>query len=254
MDTALTGAQAAARWGLDGFRGRDWPLLFCAPYASSPGKGILRTRLWSVPVIVDGVALAPVATVLRHIGAMTLSGRIDALDLVEFALEHALRDGMVELAGLTAGGGAQPGDALLRRVLARRPRNEPPTESYAETDAVQRFRSIGLEPWRQIPIIGAGRMLRADFMISAKRRRRPVVFRPSDGVLVEIDSREFHEGRFEEDHARETAYDALGFRWLSFTPNQIEHQWNRVAKAIATATGSQLRPGALTTPRKMADF
>jgi hypothetical protein len=44
------------------------------------------------------------------------------------------------------------------------------------------------------------------------------------GLLLEIDSREFHDGRFEEDHQRQTTYDLLGFWWTTFTPTQLEQQ------------------------------
>lgn len=55
---------------------------------------------------------------------------------------------------------------------------------------------------------------------------------PADGLVLEVDSREFHHNRFEEDHARETTYDLLGYSWMSFTPNQLEHSPARARAAF----------------------
>jgi hypothetical protein len=224
---ALTGPAAAALWKLDGYRDQSWAPLWCAPANGRPGPDIIRTRLWTPPVDIDGTLVAPVATVLRHLawpsatvapGTVTpgtvTPGTLDQLDLAELALEHALRERYITLDKLVARGGNHPGDQLLRKVMDRRPAGEPPTESYAETRAVQRFRSIDQEPWRQVPIINGRSKHRADFLLAylfsrTRPRRtpmpRPKLTTPSMGVLVEIDSREFHESRFEEDHARELA-------------------------------------------------
>ena len=148
------------------------------------------------------------------------------------ALEHALRDGHVGINDLPAKGGADPGDVLLREVLRRRPKGEPPTESYAETDFFQRLRGSGIYVWRQVPIVGGRSKHRSDFMASPRLRRRPKVFQPHHGVLLEVDSREFHDDRFEEDHLRDLMYSELGYRWLSFTPKQIQTQWPRVLDVI----------------------
>jgi very-short-patch-repair endonuclease len=77
---------------------------------------------------------------------------------------------------------------------------------------------------------------RADFMIPFRRRLRPDTVRPSDGLLIEIDSREFHENQFDRDHERGSTYDALGFHWISVTPNQIEYQPTKVLKALEGAS------------------
>ena len=237
---ALTGPAAAARLGLDGFRDQEWYPRWCAPASTRAAPGVIRTRAWAEPVVIDELRVAALSVVLRHLDGMGTVDRLFEDERVELAVEHSLRDGGVTIEKLRVGGGAAPGDVLLRRVLARRPPGEPPTDSYAETRAVQRMRSIGLVPWRQVPVLGPRRN-RADFMLPyrpSKRRLlppRPEVFLPPHGVLVEIDSREYHEARFEEDHARETNYDELGFVWRSFTPNQIEHDWPRVARVLERA-------------------
>ncbi len=229
---ALTGPAAAALWKLDGFRDQTWPALWCCPRSAKYEPGVIRARAWSAPTVIDGIPVAPVSLVLRHLDGVRPPRGIDQLDLVEFAVEHAMRDGLVTLNSLWSGGGADPGDMLIRKVLRRRPKGEPPTESYAETDFFQRLRGSGIHTWRQVPIIGGRSPRRSDFMASPRPRRRPRFFQPHDGVLLEVDSREFHDNHFEEDHLRDLTYAELGYRWLSFTPRQIETEWPRVLAVI----------------------
>jgi hypothetical protein len=123
------------------------------------------------------------------------------------------------------------------RMILRLRRGEPPTESYAETRWVQLLRANGLQCWRQVPILDGHRVIhRVDTVIPFnQRRKRPALLLPSDGILGEVDSREFHENRFEEDHDRESNYDRLGFHWISVTPNMVEH---RPGRAIAALYGA----------------
>ncbi len=118
-------------------------------------------------------------------------------------------------------------------MLAGRPLHEPPTESYAETRGWQRFTAWGFVVWRQIVIHVHGRIVhRADFGLSLRLRHRPRLITPRDVLLAELDSRLHHETAFEADHARQSTYDALGFHWVTFTPNQIEHRPASVLRAI----------------------
>jgi sulfur carrier protein ThiS len=103
-------------------------------------------------------------------------------------------------------------------------RTEPPTESYAETRVHQLFRELGYVTWRQVQIISSERIVqRADFVLSFGARVRPALFRPDDGLVVEVDGRFVHERQFEQDHRRQSNYDRLGYHWVSFSANQIEH-------------------------------
>jgi hypothetical protein len=240
---ALTGPAAASAYALDGFREQLWPVMWCAPISSDSAPRLIRVRDWKEPDLVDDVLVAPMATVLRHLNAVPddLLGRPDGLEpieRVELAVEHALRLGIVPTVAL---GGRQTGDALLRKIVNQR-RGEPPTESYAETRAAQLLRTRGSEPWRQIAIGGTGPgSRRADFMIPFRPGPRPAVIRPDHGLLIEIDSREFHEGRFEEDHHRGSAYDALGYHWIAVTPNQVE---KRPAEVLQSVEGALRRHAA----------
>jgi hypothetical protein len=235
---ALTGPSAAAVYGLDGFRDIDWPELWCAPIGGESGERIIRTRQWDTPVEVADVRLCPIGTVVRHLNAVPLDlvGRADRLaplDRVELAVEHALRDG----AHVRIARGAASGDSMLQEVLQRRG-NVVPTESYAETRAVQLLRTWGVVPWRQIPILRRGRIeFRADFMIPFTWQRRPETIRAAMGLLVEVDSREFHEGQFERDHRRGALYNELGYHWITVTPNQIEHEQGLVRRSLSGALG-----------------
>lgn len=129
---------------------------------------------------------------------------------------------------------------MLNTVLVRRRADVAPTESYAETRAVQLLRSWDITPWRQIAVARHGRvMFRADFMIPFRPgSRRPDVVGPGDGVLVEIDGREFHDNDndFERDQRRNATYNELGYHWVSFTPHQIEHDPQQVRRALDGAT------------------
>ena len=242
---AMTGPYAAGVYGLDGFRDLDWPELWCAPIGGEAGDRIVRTRRWDTPVEVADVRLCPIETVVRHLNAVPLdlcqAAGLEPIDRVELAVEHALRDG----AKVRAARGRGPGDKMLHEVLRRRG-NVVPTESYAETRTVQLLRTWGVVPWRQIPILRRGRIeFRADFMIPFRQQRRPETIRASMGILVEVDSREFHEGQFERDHRRGAVYNELGYHWMTVTPNQIEHEPALVRRSLAgalTRAGSNLLP------------
>jgi very-short-patch-repair endonuclease len=228
---AMTGPAAAALRGLDGFRDETWLPLWCAPHHASSEPGIIRTRHFDRHLI-DGIPVAPVAVVLRHLHGLP-DAPIPAMDRVELAVEHAIRRGDVTLDDLAAArsGGAHPGDHLLRAVLRRRP-DEPPTESYAETRFVQLARSAGISLWRQVEVVDGRRRYRVDFVAPFRARRRPSCLTPADGILIEIDGREFHDTRFEEDYRRRTSFEAMSFRWLAFTPVQVEREPRRVVSVV----------------------
>ena len=234
---ALTGPSAAALYELDGFRSQVWPPLWCAPMASRSGDRIIRTRKWQEPEEIDGVQVCPLPLVIRHLHAvpadMSVStDGLSALQRVELAVEHAIR---LKSDIASAMGGAMTGDVILRQIMSTRG-DEPATGSYAETRAAQLFRSLNIPAWRQVPIARLGRIeFRADFMLPFDQVRRPEVFRPSMGLLVEIDSREFHEKQFDRDHHRGSTYDELGYHWVSFTPNQIERDPAFVDRALKGA-------------------
>lgn len=247
----LTGPAAAAVLGLDGFRDHVWAPMWLQPHSASAVRGVIRVRTKEplAPVVVSGTKVAPVALVLTHLAhapeILQVDRSITACDRVEYALEHALRLGLVTLADLESLRSTMPGARILRELLRLRG-SEPPTESFAETTAVQVLRELGYDTWRQVPIVGlAGERHRIDFALAFKpNARRPILLGPDDGLGLEVDSREFHEGAFERDHARQSVYDSLGLHWITLTPNQLKHP-KQVERAIDGAMARALRPTRL---------
>ncbi len=235
----LTGAAAAAQLGLEGFVDRAWPALWCGPTSLRPGGHLIRTAKPIVSFRVGELTIAHPALVLRHIGNQAEPiGELDDLsvrDRVEIAVEHALRTGLVTINELTNSKSRSPGDRLLREIMCLRG-EQPPAESYAEVRALQLLRSWDFTCWRQVPIYERGRIVnRVDVVVPFDQRATaPEILSPSDGVLLEVDSRRFHEREFEKDHARQTTYDVLGFSWTTFTPTQFETQPDRVRRAFET--------------------
>ena len=232
----LTGAAAAAQLGLDGFADRAWPLLWCGPTTLRPAKQLIRTTSTLEPVHIGEFTVAHPGLILRHLGcqAELLSlDKLTARDRIEIAVEHALRDGLATLEELQSAQSRSPGDRLLREILGLRG-DEPPAESYAEVRAIQVLRSWGLTCWRQLHIYERGRVThRVDLVVPFDQRaKRPEILTPEHGLLLEVDSREFHERRFERDRSRQTTYDVLGFAWTAFTPSQLEQQPARVKRAF----------------------
>lgn len=253
-EPALTGPLAAQLLDLDGFRNGDWPMRVCLPHSAHPVAEAVRTRSWGPTSSIGGVVVAHPGVVLRHLGddrdLLERAAQRDGVlpeQRIELALECALHRGLVAIADLRSRGVGTEGALALRRVLTVRP-PEPPTESYAETRFLHIVRPHGFEPWRQVVIVGAGGRIeyRTDFVLQfgqqRRRRPRPHVMLPALGVLVAIDSREFHEGTFERDYDRQARYDALGFRSIMVTPQQIERRPSVVLRAIHGAEASSGRP------------
>lgn len=251
----LTGPAAASLLGLDGFRDHVWPPMWLYPHTASAAPGIIRVRTQEplVPVVVSGIALAPVALILTHLAHQPQLLRVDRSmspqNRVEYALEHARRSGLIALTDLQSLRSTMPGAQIIRDILLLCG-NEPPTESFAETTAVQVLRYLGYEVWRQVPILGlGGERHRIDFVIAFRRKaRRPLFLGPGVGLGVEIDSREFHEGAFERDHARQSVYDALGLHYITLTPNQPRNP-KQVARTIDGAMARAMKPTTIRRAR-----
>ena len=226
----LTGPAAAGLYGLDGFRDRLWPQRFTSKRNGSR-TDVLQTRIWLPHQMIGETPVAAMALVCRQLNSypqdLLRLDDLSPLDRVELAVEHARRLGHVVEA---AKGGCQPGDVLLRLVRCLSG-NEPPTESYAETIGLQTLRSWGFSPWRQV-LVTLDKPRRVDFVIPFRKGHRPSLLRPSHGMVIEIDSKEFHADRFEEDHARWAALDRAEFHWMSITPNQITRSPQKVLAAI----------------------
>jgi hypothetical protein len=238
---ALTGPAAAAIYGLDGFRNIIWPHRYVTSYKGHGGDNVQRTRHWQTPQHIDGELVATIPLVLRHLNTHPhdledLPDGINPQDRVELATEHARRLGHRITIPHNAHG---PGDQLLRAVR-KLSGTEPPTESYAETRFLQWCRSVHLHPWRQIPVTINGKKYRIDFGFSLGPRYRPQPIRPHQLLFCELNSKEFHEGTFEQDSEKRNAFDRAGFHHIGITPNQVTHH---PEKALASILGAIDRTG-----------
>ena len=144
-------------------------------------------------------------------------------ELVELALEDALRRGMATVEELTdliaRRGPATPGPAVLKTVLDRRALRSPATESYLETRAVQVLRNGGLPDFeRQVEIVHEGKLMRVDLMRGI--------------AVVELDGFGPHQPEFVADRQRWNLVDEAGFPLRVFTWEDIEHEPETVVRRV----------------------
>ncbi|MEY2418563.1 MAG: hypothetical protein QOG90_1243 [Actinomycetota bacterium] len=222
---AVGGFAAAAMWdGLDlDLTGIEQPWFTVAPRSSNKRDGARRTRLVGAIVDVNGVRVTD--------GLQTLIDLAAELDDTrwEHALEAALRKKLTTVTAVEAavpllGARRAKGAALIRRVLDRRPRGAPPTESLLETYAVQLIRAYGLpEPIRQY------RVYTSDGRFVA----RVDLCWPELGVFLELDGRG-HDGQPVHDAARQTAVvAATGWLTVRATWRQVVYNQRATARDLA---------------------
>lgn len=172
---------AAALWGFDGVEPRvvEFAVSVGRP---EPGRSH-RVRALALEDRKDLHGL-PVTSVTRTLIDL---GQVVGPDVVERAVESALRRRYVSVGDLSAAVSAVPslrGTAALRRLLARRPPGAPATGSDAETLFVQLARRTALpEPQRQFPVPTAEGTFRIDFAWPAQR------------IAVEVDGAGTHASR-----------------------------------------------------------
>jgi hypothetical protein len=237
----LTGPAAAHLYQLDGFRDSLWPLSYATPWKGGGGQHIIRTRDWEEPIWSEGQLIASMSMVLRHLNAFPefLQNQPDGIspqDRVELAVEHVRRLGDEVRIPRNARG---PGDQLLRQIR-QLSGSEPPTDSYAETVALQWFRKVGYQPFRQVEVRIGGKKHRIDFVISVGPRFRPDAPRPDQVLFCELDSREFHRHTLEQDTERRNSFARVGFHHVELMPNEIR---DRPQRALATIEGAIRRTG-----------
>ena len=232
-DGVVAGTAAACLYGLDGFDMAQ-PLRVDVPaqrrFTAVPH--IQRTRDPAQSVAVGMFPVTSVARTLADIGdRLEPQSRwrddvhpIPPVDLIELAVDCALRQGLVTMDQLTVTARSRrPGAKLLCQVLARRPVGTPPTESHLETRFVQMNRSAGLpEPDRQVEIHDRfGTFIgRVDFALGR--------------LLVECDSRKFHGGdaAFMKDRDRWNRLQAEGYWPMVLTSEHIERSPARTVDLI----------------------
>ncbi len=238
----LTGTAAAKQLKLDGSDLLDPRPMFAVPHSWSPAPNRRRTRRLGPGFQVDGIQVAHSSTIARHLGiGLGLTPRwkddlqpLTPAEVVELAVESLLRRQLI--VDLPGSGKNLQGDAILRQVLLIRG-NQPATGSYSETRFVQTMRSRGFPAmWRQVKIfVGEDGSKRADFLVPFDEKlRRKLRATPDDGVLVEVDGREFHSKNddFLRDRQRHNHYQLAGFRWLEFPASDIDRNPDRVASQL----------------------
>ena len=235
------GAAAAHLRQLDGFD--DWrpPLTIDAPATAGHRRGGVRrlTRLGPA-VTVAGLPTSSIEQTLLRLGAglaprpgcVAARAMLPAVDLVELAVECALRRRLTSVASLQAAtdaaGRRTPGRRVLRAVLTRRPPAAPPTESYLETRLLQVLRNGGItEPARQVELRDSrGRFVaRVDLLL--------------DHIVLEADGFAHHRTPQDltRDRARTNALHTLGYVVLGFTFDEVEHRPDQVLGTVRTVRG-----------------
>jgi very-short-patch-repair endonuclease len=92
-------------------------------------------------------------------------------------------------------------------------------ESGIESIARFRLQQLGLRVQPQVTIPGVGRV---DLLVQGR-------------LIVELDGREYHAGRFEEDRARDGAAALRRYSTLRFTWKQVLSEWPSVQAAVLAA-------------------
>jgi len=193
---------------------------------SSPGRraGVRRIRALEPGRTCRGLAVTAPAQTLLDLGAFVADGLdrgrglrpLGAADVVELALEAALRAGLVQLDDverlLIQAGRSRRGRRVVAEVLGRRPPGAPPTESYLETRGIQVLRDAGLVGFERQVWVHLGR---------AGRRVRVDLF--CDGRVIEFDGRDPHAEHHTRDRRRWNALADENVPLRIFTWDDVEH-------------------------------
>jgi very-short-patch-repair endonuclease len=191
--------------------------------ASNKRSGARRTRLVGSIIEVNGIQVTDGLQTL-----VDLAGQLDDKHW-EHALEAALRKRLTTIAAIevalpTLSARRQRGATRIRRVLAMRPVDAPPTESLLETYAVQLIRDAGLPtPTRQFVVRTAD-----DRFVA-----RVDLCWPELGVFLELDGRG-HDGQPVYDAVRQTAVvGAKGWLCIRATWRQVVNNPKPAARDFA---------------------
>lgn len=133
------------------------------------------------------------------------------------AIDSAMNSGVISAADC-----AQLIHHLPRRLKVLGELIDANAESGLESLARLRLRAIGLRPKSQTVIPGVGRV---DLLLC--------------GLIVELDGKEFHEHRFEQDRRRDAAAAQQGFETLRFSYRQVMFEWPDVEAAILSSLMSR---------------
>ena len=225
-DAALAGRAAARLWQLDGFD-RSTAVEVIVPLRSARrGFHLRRVDSIDASVVIDGLPAVGCAQTILDLGTLPHLGPLRPDELVEAAIESALRRGIFDGRSLLDHfGGAdsrRAGSRVARQVVGRRGDGTPATESFLETRGVQVLRNGGLPAFdRQVELYAAG----------GRWLGRVDLYR--QGVVLEFDGRAPHDPWFVRDRRRWTALSAAGYRLAVFTWTDV---WDQPATVVERAT------------------
>jgi very-short-patch-repair endonuclease len=177
-------------------------------------------------MVVDAIPVTTPARTLFDLGACYRTG------MVEYALENALRRGLVtlpELEGLIRrlSRRGRPGGPVLRSLVEARTGRRRATESDTETRLLRLIRAAGLpDPELQFEVwVGSAFLGRVDFAY------------PEARVAIEYDSDEHHSGRVASRRDRARRHDLIAAGWLPIDigPGELRRGATGAMAAIATA-------------------
>jgi very-short-patch-repair endonuclease len=209
---------------------RDLIEIMCPRWRRARHAGLFVHETKALPsidvTVVDGIPVTSVARTLFDLGGCYGTG------MVEYALESALRRGLVTLPELDAtlrrlSRRGRPGGPVLRRLVAARTAGQRATDSDTETRLRQVIRAAGLpEPVPQFEVWSGSRFLgRVDFAY------------PDARIAIEYDSDEHHSGRVATRRDRARRHDLVAAGWLPIDigPGELRRGATGATAAIASA-------------------
>ena len=230
----LAGQAAAALYWLDGFDVGAPPTIYRDRKASARGGPVRRLDQLEETEQLGDLEVCGVGELLLGLGAeveprpgcAAATALLDRVELVELAVEAALRKELVtieRLERLVATTRTRPGRAELAQVLAMRPPGAKPTGSYLETRCVQVLRTGSLPDFeRQVDLYDSDGLIGwVDLFL--------------DGVVIELVGKKWHLEKFDPDHVRYARLAAAGYALVPFTFSDVEHHPRHVVDATRSA-------------------
>ncbi|MGN6744343.1 MAG: endonuclease domain-containing protein [Amnibacterium sp.] len=162
----------------------------------------------ALPAAAFRTGLVPVLVMLQHLALEV------APEMTVAALDTALRLRLLREVELPALAALLP--AHLRAIVAAADRR---CESGLESIARFRLQRLGLLVQPQVEIPGLGRV---DLLIQGR-------------LILELDGKEYHGGKFEEDRRRDAVGARQRYRTLRFTWAQVLFDWPTVEAAVLGA-------------------
>ena len=225
---------AAALWGLDGcLQTRTIEVRACRWPSPSVPDVVVHPRVTLDASDVAKRERIPVTSVHRTLIDLPA---VAQRDVVEAALESALRNGLTSIAYLrrrldSVGGRGRRGCGTLRKLLDERNPPVRPTDSTLETRMEQLARRFGL------PSLTRGH----EVFVDRKFIARLDFAYPELLIDIEIDSQAWHytKDAWHSDRARDTALRALGWIVLRFTWREVRSRPGWVVAQIRTAMATR---------------